>query len=403
MKKISGIYCIKNIIDGHKYIGQSNDIYMRWKSHWKQVRSGDTTYLHNAMRKYGESSFKLYIIEECPIDKLNEREIYWIKYYNTYNDGYNLTYGGEGVKGKKYSEEEKENLRKYNVKTKRSKPIYQIDDEGVIIKEWRSANEAAKELGISPTRIVSCLKYREGYIHAYGYIWMYKNEYDKNGIDLDLYLKRKQNSNTNRIFQIDKNNKIVQLWDSVSHILSLNENYTMSAIHCSCNGLHKTAYGYVWIYEKDYNQNEDYAERFKRKRNTKKVYQFDLNKNLIASFNSIVEASKETNIGMTTIGQCIRQELNTAGGYIWRSQDQVVIKNNIIIPYDLKRKYTRKSDTHIWMQNYLQELDKDGNIIKTFNTIKEASSLYNIDGSSISKVCRGKMSSIKGHFFKYAE
>jgi len=34
------------------------------------------------------------VIEECPKEKLDEREIYWIKFYDSYNNGYNLTKGG---------------------------------------------------------------------------------------------------------------------------------------------------------------------------------------------------------------------------------------------------------------------------------------------------------------------
>jgi len=50
------------------------------------------------MRKYGVDSFLLEVIEECSIEDLNKREIYWIAYYNTYlnEDDYNMTPGGDG-------------------------------------------------------------------------------------------------------------------------------------------------------------------------------------------------------------------------------------------------------------------------------------------------------------------
>lgn len=48
--------------------------------------------------------FEKTIIEECPVDKLNEREIYWIQQYNSYNNGYNAALGGEGHQRYDYAE-----------------------------------------------------------------------------------------------------------------------------------------------------------------------------------------------------------------------------------------------------------------------------------------------------------
>jgi hypothetical protein len=46
------------------------------------------------MRKYGIENFFVEKIEECEEDRLDEREIYWIQKYNSFNDGYNSTLGG---------------------------------------------------------------------------------------------------------------------------------------------------------------------------------------------------------------------------------------------------------------------------------------------------------------------
>ena len=52
---ISGIYCIENIVTGHKYIGQSKNIYRRWKKHINalNMNSHDNSYLQNSWNKYG--------------------------------------------------------------------------------------------------------------------------------------------------------------------------------------------------------------------------------------------------------------------------------------------------------------------------------------------------------------
>lgn len=48
------------------------------------------------MNKYGVEHFHIELIEEVPIDQLSQKEIYWIDYYNSYKNGYNATYGGDG-------------------------------------------------------------------------------------------------------------------------------------------------------------------------------------------------------------------------------------------------------------------------------------------------------------------
>jgi hypothetical protein len=53
--------------------------------------------LGSAAMKYGWENMTLKLIEKCPREKLNEREIYWISHYDTFRNGYNLTLGGAGV------------------------------------------------------------------------------------------------------------------------------------------------------------------------------------------------------------------------------------------------------------------------------------------------------------------
>nr|DAU78890.1 MAG TPA: intron associated endonuclease [Caudoviricetes sp.] len=94
-----GIYKITNKINGISYIGQSRDIEKRWASHRARYQYG-TEYnkaLYRAFRKYGVDNFDFSIIEQCSEEALNDREIYWVSYYDTYYHGYNETPGGDGV------------------------------------------------------------------------------------------------------------------------------------------------------------------------------------------------------------------------------------------------------------------------------------------------------------------
>ena len=103
-----GIYKITNKITRHAYIGKSVNIEARLKSHFRRASldcEQDVEYnkaLYRAIRKYGKDNFEVEILEELfTRDRkvLDAREIYWISFYDTYNNGYNATLGGEGVSG----------------------------------------------------------------------------------------------------------------------------------------------------------------------------------------------------------------------------------------------------------------------------------------------------------------
>lgn len=103
----TGIYCITNLINGKKYIGQSKTIEKRWNLHktssFNSLNSDYNNSIHQAIRKYGIDNFKFEVLEECKIEELDEKEIYWISFYQTYppelGKGYNLTSGGkQGIK-----------------------------------------------------------------------------------------------------------------------------------------------------------------------------------------------------------------------------------------------------------------------------------------------------------------
>lgn len=85
------IYKITNNINGKNYIGQSKNPKKRFQQH---IYDNKNSTIHNAIKKYGIENFTFSVIEG-PIDNYNERERYWIQYYDSYYNGYNNTEGGE--------------------------------------------------------------------------------------------------------------------------------------------------------------------------------------------------------------------------------------------------------------------------------------------------------------------
>lgn len=87
------IYIIKNNINNKVYIGQSLDVKKRFDSHCKKNR--DNSLIDAAIQKYGKEHF-YYEILETQITNYNEREKYWINYYNSLTpNGYNILDGGQ--------------------------------------------------------------------------------------------------------------------------------------------------------------------------------------------------------------------------------------------------------------------------------------------------------------------
>lgn len=84
------------------YIGKTQTtIQERWKEHCRVAflpSHGDYNFpFHRAIRKYGVENFLVEKIDETDDnEKLKEKEKYWINFYNSYNNGYNATLGGDG-------------------------------------------------------------------------------------------------------------------------------------------------------------------------------------------------------------------------------------------------------------------------------------------------------------------
>ena len=91
-----GIYKITKKENGKSYIGQSNDIERRIKENQYKTDLA----IELAIRKYGVDAFNYEVLEQCSLEELDAKEIYWIQYYNTFKGfGYNCNKGGGDSRG----------------------------------------------------------------------------------------------------------------------------------------------------------------------------------------------------------------------------------------------------------------------------------------------------------------
>jgi group I intron endonuclease len=132
-KKLSGIYCIKNLTNQKKYIGSTTHFQKRFSKHLFELKNGyhPSLHLQNSYEKYGSNSFEFTVVEIISKNiqnfepKLLRTENKYIKYFKS-NDkrfGYNLRISAESnfgithspkaktrIKGKKLSEETKKRM-----------------------------------------------------------------------------------------------------------------------------------------------------------------------------------------------------------------------------------------------------------------------------------------------------
>ena len=192
------IYKLTNTLNNKIYIGLTTEKISercRKRNVEAKFRKERTSYILNAIRKYGEDKFKVEQIDTANnLEELKLKEIHYIKLYNSTNRkiGYNLTEGGEGNKGLKMSDKTKDKIRQkqlgkirskesiekqketnkklnldytkgienfkiYNLKT--SKKVNKINLKGEIIKIFDNIGQAANDIGI--TRVTLSMQFKK--------------------------------------------------------------------------------------------------------------------------------------------------------------------------------------------------------------------------------------------------
>lgn len=194
------------------YIGQSIDIENRWIKYKNINNSKVQQKLYRSFIKYGIDNHIFEILEECPIDELDNTEIKWINHFKTNKTGLNiLEGGGNSRKGVKHTNETKQKMSDSHLgkqdteqtKNKKSqsakgkiknethrtnlskscseafgRPIIQKSLNGEFIKEWNTGKQASVELNLSYTSINNCCRRKEinstKYTYSQGFIFEYK-------------------------------------------------------------------------------------------------------------------------------------------------------------------------------------------------------------------------------------
>lgn len=279
------IYRIYRIADGRSYIGQTIfSAAFRFKQHvysaFEEKSAAYNQHIKRAIRKYGKEAFAVETLETCDDYLLDEREKYWIEYFDSVKTGYNMTYGGEG------------------------KVEY---DSQILLSEWQrgmNITEISNITGICGECISKHLK--------------------KMGVTSSEIKSRRYMSSSKKrakpVYQYDLDGRYVGEYESVRKAMKA----VGSATIYNVIDKRRKAAGYMWSYSK-----ADFIDPFYTLQKHQ-THQYSLEGNYIQSFDSRIEAAKSVGVRPTCISNAVCGHVHSCGGFLWSSEKSDHIQINTL-------------------------------------------------------------------------
>lgn len=258
--------------NGKSYIGITcQKPEMRWR---KGKGYAETTFVYRAIQKYGWNNIQhLILFTDLSKKEAEQKEQELIQLLDTTNPqkGYNLTYGGEGV-------------LKY--------------DYDRVIQLWNQGKTILEISEICGMHVSTLNRFLE--------VGGYNRQQNK-----IKQLEKKVN-------QYDLNGHYLATFDSLKKAAQAVGASNNSGICNCCQGKMYQSKGYQWRYDKgEYNDIEPVKSR-KDVMPGKIVEQYDLNNNLIATYNKIVEAASAVDASPSSISAALNGRHSTCKGFVWR-------------------------------------------------------------------------------------
>lgn len=354
------VYCTTCLVNGFIYIGVhetidpnkfdsylGNGCYANKPSSYNKPK----TKFQYAVQKYGPKKFKRAIIKVYD----NEDDAYLLEAdivdseFLKRPDVYNMVLGG-----------------KSGIEYLNAKPCYQYDLEGHFIAEYVSQQKASFAVGKGFTTIKRAIKEK---IKAGGYFW---SEEKVETLDLTKY---KTTDNRIPVFQYSDTGEYDCCYESVADAARVNNSQSTN-ISRACKLGYKVNNKHF-----SYTFTSNYSKARKESLKNTKVYQYSLEGDFLAEYNTCSEA--ETAVG-TKRGLSTAIKLDrTFGGYQWKLEKLDKIPS-IVISGKARR---------------VGQYDLNGNLIKIYNTVTQCKK----DFSGCQHVLQGRRKTSGGYTFKYID
>lgn len=221
--------------------------------------------------------------------------------------------------------------------------------------------------------------------------------------DEEKILKSKQSEKFKKpVIQLDLYGNIIKRWESIKAIQKHYKDESVSEIS-SClhrRGNSNTSKGYIWIFEKEYNEKTFDLKKYTDRLLNNVIYQIDSKNNIVCKYKNIQDViDKNPNYNKSSIYGVIsgkdvsNNRHKTSYGFVWEYEKKY-IKHK-----DYSEYFKRNDDNN---KVKVDMLNKDtGEIIKTFNSIIDASKYIKCSQSNIVACCKGYQKTAKGFKFRY--
>lgn len=355
------VYCTTNLVNNKIYIGvhgtENPDIFDGYLGNGC-YSNRPATYMnpkyafHFAVKKYGPKNFKraiLYIYDTLDEALLKEGELVtpeFIKLDTNYNM---IPEGGQFRTGD---------------------PIYQFDKEGNLVKEWKNLKEVSEFFNCNETTFRNALHFKENY---FGYFWSREKV-----IDLNIFSKR---DSKKIVYKYLPNGKLIETYESLLEASKAN-NTTPSALVNAIQGqsLYRKEYYY------SYQLYEIFVPKPKVILKDKKFYLYDLEGNFIREYANCKE-----------LKDFMKVKSNAS------ISDVINRRNGLYKDWQIRTEYFEKipSITNKSKSKQVNVYDKEGNFIKTCESVAKAAKEFNVRSSGINRVLRGLACTTGGYIFKF--
>jgi group I intron endonuclease len=337
---LGGIYSIKNLFNNKRYIGYTILFEKRFKQHFKSLKGNYhiNSHLQNAYNKYGSNNFIFEILEVIEnidsIEILKNKEIKLIKQYDSYNNGYNLTKGGNGSSTFVL-------IYQFEIINKNNQIRFKFD------RTYDGKESLKRHLNYNhPKQLVEGTTKSKEYSDKYIFLDEIERSKLNTNEEINKYLLKKYKKIQSRlsssynlknykpskekykemaknrekkVYQFDLEGNILNIWDSLKEVSSF---YNVCTIAGVVNGRKKSSVGCIFKYEKDIDKNlisfyekesskinlEDLKKYKKKEQFEKAISMLSIDNTFIKNFKSISEAARELNVTPQCISRNLRGE-----------------------------------------------------------------------------------------------